>query len=207
MARNPAELGDRALRGARGGTFAAQEDRLRSSRVHTRAREGKGGDLGVGVGASRAAQGSCSAKAVAPKSESTKCIPGCLPRLAASIVVPMECSAAFLGTALVAELRSSDKLAEDAARAWIARKSGHRFDPEAMYRMRWPASQDSATWSGFRGLSVRIMSDVELLQLEREQRRQRGLPPRLPWEAPLFRRSMGRAGGPRLPPPAPRLQR
>ncbi|HEX6885909.1 MAG TPA: hypothetical protein VF530_21225 [Planctomycetota bacterium] len=115
----------------------------------------------------------------------------------------MDCSASFLGTSLVTELCSSDKLSMDAARTWIARKSGHRFDPEAMYQLNWPASQDSATWGGFRGLSVHIMSDVELLQLEHEQRRQRGLPRRLPWEAPLFRRAMGRAGGPRTPPDGP----
>lgn len=108
----------------------------------------------------------------------------------------MDCSTAFLGSALVTELGTSDKLTAFDARAWIARKSGHRFDPEAMYALCWSASQDSATWSGFRGLSVHIMSDLELHQLEQTQRRLRGMPRRLPWEAPLFRRSMGRAGGP-----------
>lgn len=112
----------------------------------------------------------------------------------------MDCSTSFLGSALADELRSSDKLTADEARSWIARKSGHRFDPEAMYKLCWSASQDSATWSGFRGLSVHIMSDLELLQLETEQRRVRGLPHRRPWEAPLFRRAMGRAGGPRMSP-------
>lgn len=109
----------------------------------------------------------------------------------------MQCSAAFVGSALVFELQASDKLSVAAARTWIAKKSGHRFDPEAMYELRWPSAEDSATWSGFADMSVHIMSDVELVQLERERRRQQGLPQRKPWEPPLFGTSMGRAGGPR----------
>jgi hypothetical protein len=112
----------------------------------------------------------------------------------------MDCSKSFLGSALATELCTSDRLTSVEARSWIARKSGHRFDPEAMYKLCWSASQDSATWSGFRGLSVHIMSDLELLQLETEHRRQRGLPRRRPWEPPLFQRAMGRAGGPRMSP-------
>src|SRR5262245_27041499 len=113
----------------------------------------------------------------------------------ARIVRDMQCSAAFVGSALLVELQTSDKLSAAAARAWIAKKSGHLFDPEAMYQLRWPSSEDSATWGGFLDMSVHIMSDQELVQLERERRRLQGLPQRRPWEPPLFGTSMGRAGG------------
>ena len=109
----------------------------------------------------------------------------------------MQCSAAFVGNALVTELQASDKLTVAAARTWIARKSGHRFDPEAMYQLMWSSTEDSATWCGFVDMNVHIMTDVELMHLEQEHRTQRGLPKRRPWEPPLYESSMGRAGGPR----------
>jgi hypothetical protein len=109
----------------------------------------------------------------------------------------MQCSAAFTGSDLIDELRSADKMAAPSARAWVARKTGHEFSPEAMYELRWPAEEDSPTWSGYLDLHVHIMSDHELIELERDYRQQHRLPQRRPWEPPMFLAAMGRSGGSR----------
>ena len=81
------------------------------------------------------------------------------------------------------------------ARAWVSRKTGHGFDPGAMYELRWQDEEDSPTWSGYVDLQVHIMSDLELVNLEREYRRQHHLPQRRPWELPMFHSAMGRGTG------------
>ena len=81
------------------------------------------------------------------------------------------------------------------ALSWVIRKSGRGFDPEAMYELRWQDEEDSPTWSGYVDLQVHIMTDLELMNLEREVRRQHRLPHRRPWEAPMFRAAMGRSDG------------
>ena len=81
------------------------------------------------------------------------------------------------------------------ARAWIIRKSGRGFDPDAMYELRWQTEEDSPTWSGYAELHVHIMTDLELMHLEREVRRLQRLPQRRPWERPMFEAAMGRSDG------------
>lgn len=109
----------------------------------------------------------------------------------------MQCSASFMGSVLMGELESVDKMTTADARSWLARKTGHQFDPEAMYELRWPTEEDSPTWSGYVDMHVHIMTDAELMQMEREFRRQNRMPQRRPWEAPMFRAAMGRSDGPR----------
>ena len=116
----------------------------------------------------------------------------------------MQCSASFIGSALIEELLSSDKMTVAAARAWLVRKTGHGFDPEAMYELRWQTEEDSPTWSGYVDMHVHIMTDVELMEMEREYRRQHRLPQRRPWESPMFQASMGRSGGSRRSRETPR---
>jgi hypothetical protein len=114
----------------------------------------------------------------------------------------LQCSTSFIGSALLDELRSNDKLTEATARAWVVRKTGHRFDPEAMYELRWQTDEDSPTWSGYVDMHVHIMTDLELMNMEREYRRQHRLPQRRPWEPPMFQAAMGRwdgSGGERGP--------
>jgi hypothetical protein len=112
----------------------------------------------------------------------------------------MQCTSVFIGSALIHELRASDKMTMDGARAWIVRKTGHGFDPEAMYQIRWQNEEDSPTWSGYADIQVHIMTDPELLQLERDYRSQHRLPQRRPWESPMYRAAMGRSDGPRRSP-------
>jgi len=109
----------------------------------------------------------------------------------------MQCSIVFTGSALAAELKSSDKMEAAAARAWISRKSGLAFASEAMYELRWHDHEDSPTWAGYVGLEVHVLNDRELLELEREHRKRHGLPDRRPWEAPMFQAAMGFSGGKR----------
>jgi len=109
----------------------------------------------------------------------------------------MDCTIEFVGSLLLDELRSIDKMTVAGARAWIARKSGNAFDPEAMYRLRWQFEEDSPTWSGYDDLQVHIMTDHELADMEREYRRQHRLPQRRPWESPMYLAAMGRSDGSR----------
>jgi hypothetical protein len=105
----------------------------------------------------------------------------------------MFCSAVFTGSALVSELQTSDKMTVAAARAWIIQKTGSGFAPDALYQLRWSSEEDSPTWSGYVEMHVHVMSDSELLELDREHRRQQRLPPRKPWETPLSGPNKGRA--------------
>jgi hypothetical protein len=109
----------------------------------------------------------------------------------------MQCTTSFVGSALMDELCSVDKMSLIAARAWVARMSRHEFDPEAMYQLRWQTEEDSPTWSGYVDMQVHIMTDLELLDLERDYRRQHRLPQRRPWESPMYSAAMGRSDGPR----------
>jgi hypothetical protein len=105
----------------------------------------------------------------------------------------MDPSSTFLGSGLLAELRSTDCLSDREARVWIARKVGRPFDAEAMYRLDWPENEDPKKWQECADLRIHVMSDAELDELEREYRRQHKLPPRRPWEPRMFRGSMGRS--------------
>ena len=107
----------------------------------------------------------------------------------------MQASTVFMGSALLGELRSIDKMTEARARAWVMGKTGRGFDPEAMYELRWQSEEDSPTWSGYVDMNVHIMTDVELIDLEREYRRMHRLPQRRPWEAPMYQLAMGRSDG------------
>lgn len=107
----------------------------------------------------------------------------------------MQCSTTFSGTALIDQLHSIDKMAVEAARAWVTRKTRHEFDPDAMYELRWQTEEDSPTWSGYADLHIHIMTDFELLDMERDYRRQHHLPQRRPWESPMFLAAMGRSDG------------
>lgn len=107
----------------------------------------------------------------------------------------VQCSTSYIGSALIDELRSSDRMTLANARAWVIRKTGRGFDPEAMYELRWQTEEDSPTWSGYVDLQVHIMTDLELVNMEREYRRQHRLPQRRPWEAPMFQAAMGRSDG------------
>ncbi len=109
----------------------------------------------------------------------------------------MQYSTTFIGAALLDELRSNDKLTDVAAKSWIVRKTGHGFDPEAMYELRWQSEEDSPTWSGYEDMHVHIMVDLELINMERDYRRQHRMPQRMPWESPMFEAAMGRSDGPR----------
>jgi hypothetical protein len=112
----------------------------------------------------------------------------------------MQCSTTFIGSALIDELRSSDKMTVAAARAWVVRKTEHGFDPEAMYELRWQSEEDSPSWSGYVDMHVHIMTDLELMNMERDYRRQHRLPQRRPLESPMFSAAMGRSDGPRRDP-------
>lgn len=116
----------------------------------------------------------------------------------------MQRSTTFLGTALIDELGSSDKMTTADARTWIVRKTGHAFDPEAMYELRWQDEEDSPTWSGYVDMHVHVMTDMELLNKERDYRREHRLPQRRPWEPPMFDSAMGRSDGTRRGPRTPR---
>jgi len=105
----------------------------------------------------------------------------------------MEPFSTFLGSGLLAELRSNDGMSEREARDWIAKKAGSFYDAEAMYRLCWPGHEDPKLWAEYADLRVHVMSDAELIDLEREYRKQHKLPPRRPWEAHMFRSSMGRS--------------
>ncbi len=105
----------------------------------------------------------------------------------------MEQSSTFLGSGLLAELRSSDGVTEREGKEWIARKTGRPYDAGAMYKLSWPEHEDSKTWSGYADLRVHIMSDAELTEMEQAYRKHHKLPPRRPWEAHMFKSSMGRS--------------
>ncbi len=99
----------------------------------------------------------------------------------------------FLGSSLVAELRSSDGMSESEAQAWITKKTGSRFDTGAMYKLLWPDHEDPKTWGGYADLRIHIMSDRELDEMERDHRKHNKLPPRRPWEPHMFKSAMGRS--------------
>lgn len=107
----------------------------------------------------------------------------------------MQYSAVFLGAELLQELQTSDKMTAVAARSWVMQKTGRGFDAEAMYQLGWESEEDCPNWSGYLDLHVHILSDAELDKLERERRRQKGLPQRRPWEAPMFESARGRSSG------------
>ncbi len=104
----------------------------------------------------------------------------------------MDPTSTFLGSGLLAELKSTDGLSEREGRDWISRKVGRPFDAEAMYKLDWPENEDPKTWRECMDLRVHVMSDAELDELETEYRRHHKLPPRRPWEPRMFRSSMGR---------------
>jgi len=106
----------------------------------------------------------------------------------------MERSSTFLGTELLGDLTGSDGMKASQAQDWIGRKAGRPYDPDAMYRLRWPEEEDPKTWEECPELRVNVMSDVELLELEQEYRRLHHLPPRKPWEPPMYGDAMGRIG-------------
>ncbi len=99
----------------------------------------------------------------------------------------------FTGAMLIAELGSRDQMTPDQAKSWIESKSGYRFDPDAMYKIRWPQHQHSEDWSGYSDLTIHIMSDSELMALENEYRKYNKLPPRKPWEPADYEKHMGHA--------------
>jgi hypothetical protein len=79
------------------------------------------------------------------------------------------------------------------AKSWIESKSGFKFDPEAMDKLRWPQHDRSETWSGCSGLMIHIMGDYELVVLEREYLKYNKMPPRKPGEPSTYDAYMGRA--------------
>jgi len=105
----------------------------------------------------------------------------------------MQCITHFTGAQLIDELRSRDGMTPDEAKSWIEEKTGYRFDSQAMYKLRWPQHERSDTWSGYSDLKIHIMNDHELVQYEDEYRKYNKLPPRKPWEAPMYESHMGRA--------------
>ena len=105
----------------------------------------------------------------------------------------MDCSFTLLGSGLLAELRSSDAMSQVEARAWIARKAGRAYDPGAMYQLLWPDHEDSKTWGGYADLRVHVLSDAELNDMEWAYRKHNKLPPRRPWEPPMFESARGRS--------------
>lgn len=105
----------------------------------------------------------------------------------------MDCSATWLGSALLAELCSSDHMSAGEASAWIGRMTCRPFDAGAMYQLVWSDQEDAKTWSTFKDLRVKVLSDHEIDRYESEYRRTHGLAPRRPWEARMFDSSRGRS--------------
>ena len=105
----------------------------------------------------------------------------------------MEKSSTFLGSGLLAELRSTDGMTGREAKDWITKKAGREYDAGAMYELRWPDHEDPKTWSGYADLRVHVVSDADLTMMEGAYRRSHKLPPRRPWEAHMFKSAMGRS--------------
>jgi hypothetical protein len=105
----------------------------------------------------------------------------------------MERSSTFLGSGLLAELRSSDGLSAKEGRDWISKKAARPFDADAMYMLTWPENEDPKTWREYTNLRIHVMSDSELDTLELQYRKRHALPPRRPWEARMFQSSRGRS--------------
>lgn len=105
----------------------------------------------------------------------------------------MDPCSTFLGSGLLAELKTTDGLSEREGKDWISRRAGRPFDAGAMYKLDWPESEDQKTWGEYTDLRVHVMSDAELAELETEYRKQHKLPPRRPWEPRMFLSSMGRS--------------
>jgi hypothetical protein len=105
----------------------------------------------------------------------------------------MDPSSTFNGTGLLAELHTTDGMSPSKGKEWISKKTGRAFDSGAMYRLSWPEESDPRTWSECPHVQLHVMSDLELVSLEIEVRRQKRLPPRRPWEAHMFASAMGRS--------------
>jgi hypothetical protein len=108
----------------------------------------------------------------------------------------MDQSSTLLGSNLLAELRSSDGMTVREGEDWISRMAGRSYDAGAMYLLTLPEHEDPKTWGGYAGLRLHVMSDSELIVLEREYRKREGLPPRRPWEPHMFESAMGRSERP-----------
>ena len=100
-----------------------------------------------------------------------------------------------VGPDLVANLRSDDEMTEAQAIEWIEVHTGYRYDPVAMYKLRWDESPqvNQRTIARLPGLRVGIMSDFELVNLDRESRRDSKKPPHKPGEPWEYQAFMGRA--------------
>ena len=106
----------------------------------------------------------------------------------------MQYTTHFTGKGFIEELESRDKMSADQAVSWIESKTGYKYDPDAMYKLRWSSGDEARTWSGYPALKVHIMHDSELAKLDAEYRKLNKLPPRKPWEPWIHESSLGRAG-------------
>lgn len=93
----------------------------------------------------------------------------------------------------MSDLRSRDGMTEDQAKSWIESKTKRAFDPQAMYKLRWPMHADSNGWTDRPDLKIHIMTDAELNSLEREVIKNNKRPQREPWEPPMYESARGRA--------------
>ena len=103
----------------------------------------------------------------------------------------MDNTTSMRGSGFIDELRVRGGMTDQAAKTWIKMKTGYTFDPDAMYKVRWPAHERSERWAEMKELRVHIMSDVELEAADREHRKQNKIAPRRPREPSAYEFAKG----------------
>lgn len=103
----------------------------------------------------------------------------------------MDNTTSFRGSGFIDELMVRDGMTSPAAKTWIKKKTGYTFDPDAIYKVRWPPHESSERWAEMKELRVHIMSDVELEAADREYRKHNMIAPRRPREPSAYEFAKG----------------